>query len=55
MPAYSQSNSPLAVTTPLGEDLLLLIGFRGHEAVSQLFSFRLDLLAELEAKSSSMA
>ena len=50
MPAYSQSNSPLAVTTPLGEDLLLLIGFRGHEAVSQLFSFRLDLLAELESE-----
>ena len=50
MPTYSQSSSPLAVTTPLGEELLLLTGFRGHETVSQLFSFRLDLLAELKTE-----
>ena len=50
MPTYTQANRPLAVTTPLGEDILLLTGFRGHEAISQLFSFQLDLLAEGESE-----
>jgi len=49
MPRYSQANRPLAVTTPLGDDVLLLTGFRGYEAISQLFNFELDLLAELES------
>ena len=49
MPAYTQSHSPLRVATPLGEDALLLIGFRGTEAVSGLFSFELDLLAPADA------
>jgi type VI secretion system secreted protein VgrG len=30
----------------LGKDVLLLTGFAGREAISQLFSFNLDLLAE---------
>jgi type VI secretion system secreted protein VgrG len=34
------------VTTPLGKDVLLLTGFRGQEAISQLFNFQVDLLAE---------
>jgi type VI secretion system secreted protein VgrG len=46
MPVYKQADRPLAITTPLGEDVLLLLGFRGYEAISQLFSFELDLLAE---------
>src|SRR5437879_4920333 len=46
MPTYTQTQRPLAVTTPLGKDVLLLTGFRGQEAISQLFSFQLDLLAE---------
>lgn len=46
MPGYTQANRPLSVTTPLGEDILLLVGFSGHEAISQLFSFQLDLWAE---------
>jgi type VI secretion system secreted protein VgrG len=46
MATYVQTDSPLAVTTPLGPDALLLVGFTGHEAVSHLFSFQLDLLAE---------
>jgi type VI secretion system secreted protein VgrG len=33
------------VHTPLGADTLLLIDFQGREAVSQLFSFRLEALA----------
>ena len=31
---------------PAGPDDLLLVGFAGHEAISQLFAFELDLLAE---------
>lgn len=46
MPTYTQQNRPISVKTPLGEDVLLLIGFEGHESISRLFNFRLDLLAE---------
>jgi len=46
MAEYTQAQRPLAVSTPLGEDVLLLVGFSGHEAISQLFSFQLDLWAE---------
>jgi len=46
MSTYTQAHSPLAITTPLGKDVLLLIGFRGREAISQLFNFQVDLLAE---------
>jgi type VI secretion system secreted protein VgrG len=48
MSAYTQKNRPLAITTPLGEDVLLLTRFQGHEAISQLFSFHVDLLAEAQ-------
>ena len=48
MSAYTQKNRPLAITTPLGEDVLLLKRFQGHEAISQLFSFHVDLLAEAQ-------
>ncbi|HEY1376844.1 MAG TPA: type VI secretion system tip protein TssI/VgrG, partial [Gemmataceae bacterium] len=46
MPTYIQANRQLRVTTPLGKDALLLVGMTGHEAVSQLFTFDLDGLAE---------
>src|SRR5438105_7754002 len=46
MANYTQANRWLSVTTPLGKDTLLLAGFRGHEAVSELFHFHLDLLAK---------
>src|SRR5262249_20655538 len=46
MPAYAQAARPLTVTTPLGNDALLLVGFTGQEGLSQLFRFRLDLVAE---------
>ncbi len=49
MPGYSQANRPLSVTTPLGQDVLLLVGFRGEEAISRLFRFQLDLLADRKA------
>ena len=46
MAEYTQENRPIAVTTPLGPDALLLVGLRGQEGISQLFQFQLDLLAE---------
>ena len=46
MPTYTQDGRPLSVTTPLGKDILLLVGINGAEAMSQLFHFRLDVLAE---------
>ena len=46
MATYTQADRPLEVTTPLGEDVLLVVGFSGHEAMSQLFNFHLELLAE---------
>ena len=44
--AYTQTNRRIAISTPLGEDVLLLRGFTGTEAISQLFQFDLDLLSE---------
>jgi type VI secretion system secreted protein VgrG len=49
-PNYSQASRAMTVTTPLGPDVLLLVGFSGHEAISQLFSFELDLAAEDQTK-----
>ncbi len=46
MGKYTQSNRRIAVTTPLGKDVLLLVGFTGREGVSQPFSFQLDLVAD---------
>lgn len=46
MAEYTQDNRLISVITPLGKDQLLLIGFAGQEAISQLFHFQLDLLAE---------
>src|SRR5262245_5582916 len=46
MANYTQETRPMAVTTPLGKDVLLLAGFTGREAISQLFEFQLDLVAE---------
>src|SRR4051812_47987997 len=50
MSTYTQANRPMRVKTPLGEDVLLLVGFRGQEAISHLFEFQLELLAENETK-----
>src|SRR5690348_8679937 len=50
MAVYTQGDRELSITTPLGKDSLLLIGLRGSEAISEIFSFQLDLLAELATK-----
>ena len=44
--AFLEANRYLYLTTPLGDDKLLLRGFEGDEALSRLFSFELDLQAE---------
>ena len=49
-PTYLQADRSMTVTTPLGPDVLLLVGFTGHEGISQLFSFELDLAAEDQSK-----
>lgn len=43
--ALTQENRLIAIDTPLGPDVLLLRGFTGHESLSRLFSFELDLLS----------
>jgi type VI secretion system secreted protein VgrG len=47
--AYTQTNRRIAISTPLGEDVLLLRGFSGVESISQLFHFDLDLLSESDS------
>lgn len=49
MPIYSQTGRLISLTTPLGDDKLLLTGFTGHEAISRLFHFRLTALSEDKA------
>lgn len=46
MPTYKQADRPLSIKTDLGEDTLLLLGIGGEEAISQLFRYQLDLIAE---------
>jgi len=46
MPKYTQAGRMLAITTPLGVDALLLELLTGSEAISELFHFDLELLAE---------
>jgi type VI secretion system secreted protein VgrG len=49
MMSYTQTGRIISISTPLGEDALLLRSFTGHEAISQLFRFDLDLLSEKSA------
>jgi type VI secretion system secreted protein VgrG len=44
--ALVQDYRRIAITTPLGKDVLLLRGFNGSERISQLYQFELDLLSE---------
>ena len=46
MPKFTQANRPMRISTPLGQDVLLLRGFDGEEGISRLFCFSLDLFAE---------
>jgi type VI secretion system secreted protein VgrG len=42
---YTQQNRLIAIDTPLDKDALLLQSLTGHEAISRLFSYELELLA----------
>ena len=42
----TQQNRQIKLTTPLGDDKLLLVGFSGQEEMSRLFRFQLDLISE---------
>jgi len=46
MPQPTQATRNIAIDTPLGEDVLLLRSFSGHEEISHLSEFDLDLLSE---------
>lgn len=46
MAAHTQTDRPMSVKTPLGDDVMLLGGFTGQEAISQLFHYHLDLFVE---------
>src|SRR5262245_32084314 len=46
MGEYRQANRFIQVFTTLGDDVLLLEGFQGREAVSQLFQFDLRMHSE---------
>lgn len=43
---YTQANRRLAISTPLGEDVLLLRSLNGSDGVSKLFHFNLELSSE---------
>ena len=43
---YEQKGRLISLTTPLGENVLLLTGFSGHEAISRLFNFHLTTLSD---------
>jgi type VI secretion system secreted protein VgrG len=44
--ANTQAGQFISITTPLGEDVLLLRKFTGEEGISQLFNFQLELVSE---------
>ena len=46
---YTQENRLIAIDTPLGKDTLLLQGFTGHEAISRLFRFHLELASNKDS------
>jgi type VI secretion system secreted protein VgrG len=49
MATYSQANRVLVISSPLGPDELLLLGFTGTESISRLFSYQLDLMSPNQA------
>jgi type VI secretion system secreted protein VgrG len=50
MATYSQDGRFMAITTPLGKDVMLLDSFSGTEAISELFHFTLGMFAEADSK-----
>ncbi len=50
MPTMTQENWPFAVSTPLGPDVLSLVGFTAEETISRLFTYQLDLIADNQSE-----
>lgn len=50
MAKLSQSGRSLVLTTPLGPDVLAAEALEGREAISELFEFRLKLIAEKQQR-----
>jgi type VI secretion system secreted protein VgrG len=48
--SYVQQNRKIRVTTPIGEDVLLLKSFEGTDELSRPFRYRLEMIAENKAK-----
>jgi len=46
MSSFSQAGRLLTLTTPLGDDALLLTAFQGQEALSRPFAYHLEVLSE---------
>jgi len=49
MASITQAQRTLELKTPLGTDVLLLLGFSGTESLSRLFSYQLDLSSANDA------
>ena len=47
MANYVQTDRPIHLTTPLGEDVLFLTEFHGRESLSALFQFELETVADV--------
>src|SRR5580700_2474674 len=43
---YTQKDRIIAIDTPLGKDVLLLVGFAAHEGISHLFRISAELISE---------
>ena len=43
--ALTQQARMLKLSTPLGDDVLLLTGFSGQEEISRLFRFQLQMIS----------
>ena len=48
MASFTQDDRPFSIATESGDDAFLPTGLQGHESISQLFNFRVDLLAPAE-------
>jgi type VI secretion system secreted protein VgrG len=46
MPTYDRSHSILQMTSPLGGDVLIPTAISGYEAISQPFSYRIQIVSE---------
>jgi type VI secretion system secreted protein VgrG len=49
MATITQAQRTLSLKTPLGTDVLLLVGFRGTESLSRLFAYQLELASTNDA------